>query len=272
MPQSALRMSQTEAAQLMRLAALRVKLRANTPKAPIDPTDLMRVSGHEADPWQRRLLGSQSKRMLLNCSRQSGKSTTVGALAASTALNQPGALVLLLSPTLRQSGELFRKVLDAYSAAGEPEPPEAQSALQLELKNGSRIVSLPGKEGTVRGYSGVDLLIIDEASRVADELYMSVRPMLAVSGGRLIAPSTPFGTRGWWYEAWHSAEPWERYEIPASDCPRIPALFLDEERRNMGEWWFAQEYECRFMDAQSSAFSRADIDRAFEREVDTWAL
>src|SRR3954451_16546888 len=144
----------------------------------LDPVLLMQRQGIDPDPWQARLLRSTSKRMLLNCSRQSGKSTTVGTLAAHTALYEPGALVLLLSPTLRQSGELFRKVLDAYSAAGESEPPEAQSALQLELKNGSRVVSLPGRENTVRGYSGVDLLIIDEASRVADELYMSVRPML----------------------------------------------------------------------------------------------
>ena len=69
---------------------------------------------------------------------------------------------------------------------------------------------------------------------MADELYMAVRPMLAVSGGRLVAMSTPFGTRGWWYEAWESSEPWERYEVPATMCPRISAEFLEEERRSMG--------------------------------------
>ena len=54
--------------------------------------------------------------------------------------------------------------------------------------------------------------------------------MLAVSGGRLLAMSTPFGTRGWWYEAWRSNEDWERYEVPAERCPRISAAFLDENR------------------------------------------
>ena len=105
-----------------------------------------------------------------------------------------------------------------------------------------------------------------------DELYYSVRPMLAVSAGRLLALSTPFGTRGWWYEAWQAADGWERYEVPATSCPRIPAAFLEEERRNMGEWWFKQEYLCTFMDAQSSAFRREDIDRAFDSEVETWTL
>ena len=103
---------------------------------------------------------SGSPRMLLNASRQSGKSTVSAALAVWTALYEPGALALLLSPALRQSQELFRKCLDFYRAADQAEPPEAESALRLELANGSRIVSLPGKEGTIRGYSGVRLLIV----------------------------------------------------------------------------------------------------------------
>ena len=96
--------------------------------------------------------------------------------------------------------------------------------------------------------------------------------MLAVSRGRLIAPSTPFGTRGWWYDAWRSGEPFERYAVPATDCPRISGEFLAEERRTLGEWWFDQEYLCRFLDAQSAAFRSEDIDAAFSEEIETWDL
>jgi len=84
--------------------------------------------------------------------------------------------------------------------------------------------------------------------------------------------STPFGTRGWWYEAWRSTEAWERYEVPAEHCPRISAAFLEEERRTIGEWWYRQEYGCEFLDAESQAFTRDEIDRAFEEDVETWAL
>jgi hypothetical protein len=188
-----------------------------------------------------------------------------------TAVYQPGSLCLMLSPTLRQSGELFRKARDLLGNLEGKRLPE-ETALSLRLPNGSRIVSLPGKEGTVRGYSAVTLLSIDEASRVPDELYMACRPMLAVSGGRLLGMSTPFGTRGWWYEAWRSREAWERYEVPAEQCPRISAEFLAEEQRTIGEWWFKQEYGCEFLDAQSQAFTRAEIDRAFTEEVETWSL
>ena len=238
----------------------------------LDPTHLVKAAGLKPDDWQVRALRSGASRMLLNCSRQSGKSTVSAALAVHTALYEPGSLVLLLSPSLRQSQELFRKALDFYRAAAQPERPEAESALRLELANGSRIVSLPGKEGTIRGYSGVRLLVIDEAARVPDGLYFSVRPMLAVSGGRLMALSTPFGTRGWWYEAWQSTEAWDRFEVPATACPRIRPEFLAEEQRTLGEWWYRQEYECTFLDAQSQAFRREDVDRAFSDEVSVWRL
>jgi hypothetical protein len=101
------------------------------------------------------------------------------------------------APALRQSSELLRKVVGFYRALkDEAVPVKNESALRLELRNGSRIVSLPGDETTIRGYSGVRLLVVDEAVRVPDDLYFSIRPMLAVSGGRLVCLSTPFGKRG----------------------------------------------------------------------------
>ena len=215
---------------------------------------------------------SNAPRQLYNASRQSGKSTAAGLLAVHTALYEPGSLSLLLSPTLRQSGELFKKAVAVYREAGRPVPPESETALTLTLENGSRIVSLPGQERVVRGYSAVRLLVIDEAARVPDDLYASVRPMLAVSAGRLVALSTPFGTRGWWYEAWCNGEAWERYEVPATEVPRISPAFLEEERRTLGEWWFEQEYMCRFLAAETQAFRREDIERTFEEEAEAWAL
>jgi hypothetical protein len=240
--------------------------------AALDPVVFVRRAGFEPDPWQCEVLRSGAPRMLLNASRQSGKSTTVAALSVWLALYQPGALCLMLSPTLRQSGELFRKARDVLGASHAMMPLSEETQLSLRMAHGSRIVSLPGQEQVVRGYSSVALLAIDEASRVPDELYMACRPMLAVSGGRLVAMSTPFGTRGWWYEAWRSNETWERYEVPAEQCPRISAAFLEEERRTIGEWWYRQEYGCEFLDAQSAAFTREDIDRAFLEEVEPWEL
>lgn len=239
--------------------------------AALDPVIFAKQSGIDPDPWQADVLRSPSLRMLLNCSRQSGKTTTA-LLGLHRALYHQESLVLILSPSLRQSAEFFRTLAGLYTATGATVPPKAESALRLELKNGSRVISLPATEATVRGFAGVDLLIIDEASRVPDPLYASVRPMLATSNGRLVALSTPWGKRGWWSDAWHGPDAWNRVKVTADQCPRIPPEFLAEERRSLGDWWYLQEYECQFLDAESAAFRSQDIEAAFSEEIVTWQL
>jgi hypothetical protein len=105
----------------------------------------------------------------------------------------------------------------------------------------------------------VRLLVVDEAARVPDALYYAVRPMLAVSRGRLVCLSTPFGKRGFFFETWHGSEPWERVRITADQCPRIAKEFLAEERQALGERWYRQEYECSFEDTIDQLFSYDDV-------------
>jgi hypothetical protein len=223
--------------------------------------------GLEPDPWQEELLRSTSGRVLLNCSRQSGKSTTAGILALHRALYHPESLVLVLAPALRQSQELFGKVAGFYRTLGRPVSPKGERRLSLELENGSRIVTLPGTEKTIRGFSGAALLIVDEASRVADELYFAVRPMLAVSGGSLMMLSTPYGKRGVFFEEWTHGEGWELYEVPARECPRISASFIEEEKRALPARVYRQEYECSFEDTEDQVFSFEDVHGALDPGV-----
>ena len=226
----------------------------------IDPAKILADAGLTPDPWQAALLRAAPTRTLLLCSRQAGKSTAAAALALQAALLEPPALVLLLSPTLRQSGELFRdKVMRLYNQLDRPVPTVQESALTMQLANGSRVVSLPGDEETIRGYSGVRLLVIDEASRVQDALYLSVRPMLAVSRGRLVCMSTPFGKRGWFFDEWQGPGDWRRVKVTAEQCPRISRDFLRTERQAMGERYFRQEYLCSFEETVDAVFLHDDI-------------
>src|SRR5215211_1812326 len=126
--------------------------------------------GMVLDPWQARLLGSTSDRIILNCSRQSGKSTMAAVRALHQALYFPRSLVLCLAPALRQSQELFGKIYELHKDLGEPLKKFGERRLSLELTNGSRIITLPGTEKTIRGYSGAALLLVDEAARVEDDL------------------------------------------------------------------------------------------------------
>jgi len=219
------------------------------------------------DEWQAGLLRTTSPQVILNCSRQSGKSTTTAVLALHTAYYNPGALILLGSPSQRQSSELFAKVTEFRKQLDRSMKLAEDNKTSFELSNGSRVVCLPGSADTVRGFSAPHLIIEDEAAFVGDDFNRAVRPMLAVSQGRLVLMSTPNGRRGHFYEAWESESDWERVKVRATDCPRITPEFLDTERRNLGEWWFRQEYQCEFVDSAAQLFRSADIERAISDEV-----
>ncbi|MFL5245820.1 MAG: terminase large subunit domain-containing protein [Gemmataceae bacterium] len=209
-------------------------------------TDLLRRLGVDADPWQIDVVEGGHPRMLLNCCRQAGKSTAVAMLSLHEALLKRDCLVLLLSRSLRQSSELFRRIVEFHLRLG-GYCVKRRTCHELQFTNLSRIVSLPCQPDTIRGFANVHMLVIDEAARVPDDLYRTVRPMLAVSGGRLICLSTPYGKRGFFYKAWaQGGDEWNRIEIPASRINRISPAFLDEERRNLGESWYRQEYCCSF--------------------------
>jgi hypothetical protein len=235
----------------------------------LDSVAFAAESGYaELDPWQAQVLRSHARQLIMNVSRQAGKSSMTALLALHQALYHPDSLVLLLAPALRQSQELFRKVKASYAALpNAAAEAREESALRLEFSNGSRMICLPGKEQTIRGFSGVALLVVDEASRVPDELYQAVRPMLAVSGGRIILLSTPFGKRGFFYHAWTEGEGWERVMVTAYDCPRISRGWLEQERRAVGSWIFQQEYLCAFVETDDQYFRDADIEAAIRADV-----
>ena len=235
----------------------------------LDPVAFaLELLGLELDEWQQGVISSTGKRDLLNCSRQAGKSTTAAVIGLHEALYRPGSLTILVSPSQRQSSELFRKVIELREKlSSEHGELTEDNKLSMAVDGGGRVLSLPGSEATIRGFSGATLIVEDEASRVPDELYMAIRPMLAVRGGRLILMSTPFGKRGHFWNEWSTGTTWSRVEVPANKVPRISAEFLEEERRAMGEWWFSQEYLCEFRESVDSVFSHAAVMGALSDDV-----
>lgn len=231
----------------------------------LDPVAFAEACGVDPDPWQAKLLRSGSKRILINASRQSGKSTIAGVKALHTALFTPDSLTLIMAPAQRQSTEAFGKILSAYRALGRPVPPESERKMSLTLENGSRIVSLPGSEKTIRGFSGAALLIVDEAARIDDGLFYSILPMLAVSGGSLMMLSTPYGQRGVFFEEWVRGVGWERYRVTAHECPRISGEFLEQERRR-GHRYYSQEFLCQFEGTNDAILTHDEISEMFADE------
>ena len=223
------------------------------------PVLFARACGIELDPWQRQVIRSTEKRIMILAARQSGKSMVCALYALWHALNHPGAVVLVLSPSLRQSSLLFKTIVGFYrDRLNRPIPADIESALTLQLSNKSTIVALPGLERTIRGFSGVSCIIFDESAMIDDDTYRAVRPMAAVSDAKVFAIGTPHGKRGWFWDSYEHSDEFVKVRITADQVPRISKEFLASELKAMGHWWYDQEYNCVFTENEASIF-RMDL-------------
>ena len=230
---------------------------------------IKRELGFSPDAQQAGVLASGIRRGMLNCTRQWGKSTIAAAKAIHTAFHEAESLTVVVSPSSRQSGELVRKAEVFARRLGVRVKGDGANEISMALPNGSRIVGLPGSDATIRGFSAVTLLLVDEAARVSDDLYMAIRPMLAVSGGALWLMSTPFGKRGFFYDEWmRTSAEWQRFRVPATECARISPRFLEEERATMGDRRFRQEYLCEFVETVSGVFDRDLVEGAMSYDFE----
>lgn len=292
------------------------------PPPPITATAFYRASGFEPDPWQSAVLEDEASRIGLMATRQGGKSTVVGTKVMHHALTRPRAMVVIGSPSQRQSMELLAKGVDSFylntgtldgvevshtvgdrskritgdvrdwfGEMTDREKPidvemDSQSKTEVRLSNRSRIVAVPGRSGaTVRSFSSVTLLVIDEAAFAQVEFYQAVFPMLAVSHGQIILLSTPYAKLGVFYdvmmatEDWTDGVPadeqesaWRKYVIPWQMCPRITPAFVEAERNRYGDNYVAREYECVFQDAVGAVFREEDIMAMGRDDVEVWDL
>ena len=239
----------------------------------LDPVRHFDVLGLQTDLWQREVLRRvppykvepKAPRNIICCtSRQVGKSTVISVKAANKACYTPKSLVIVTAPVERQSKELFKKIMECVKLTPGAPKIVRDSATEMEFANGSRVVCLPGKAEFIAGFSAPAMVIIDEACYAKDNLFYTVKPMLAVSKGELILISTPFVCQGFFYKTWTEDDPdWRKFEVKAFDVGRLDAEFLAKERRKMGDWWFNSQYMCKFQQPEDSVCTEEMINNIF---------
>ena len=233
----------------------------------------LEVLQFEADPLQEGALRSGSRRIILNCNRQWGKSTIAAIRALHRAWFWPGSLILLVSRAHAQSGGLLEKIRAFLPALGIAARGDGVNRQSVKLPNGSKIVALPGGEKPTRSYSRVSLVVIDEAAMVPDPVHDSVSPTLATTNGVLMLVSTPMGKRGAFYRAWQfGGDEWHRVFGPVDEAKpgRIGREHLELERRRGGDDFFDQEYLCVFLDRDSHLFGEDSLQDVFSQDVKSW--
>ncbi|MCK5614043.1 terminase family protein [Candidatus Pacearchaeota archaeon] len=268
----------------------------------LDPAGYIERIWNKPYTWQEMALNPLWKRIMLNCARQSGKSTIVAGVACHTAKYTARSLSIIVSPSEKQSQETMKKVEDYI--AGDPELNKTlvkDSAFEKEFANGSRIIALPGTERSVRGYSGPAAIIIDEAARVPDETYKAIRPMLTGNPlAKLILLSTPWNKQGFFFDEWTKNPIWKKIlvkpkwdldedtmqlvealnetefkalwaekGVDAFYSPRHEVEWLYEELLSAGPIWFKREYGCQFIQGMESMFDLELVESAYTDKTET---
>ena len=218
-----------------------------------------RKVGFDPDAQQEVLLRTDDRRVLLNCSRQWGK-TSIGAMrAAWEMVRRPGSCVVVLSSGEDLAAEFVWKVEGFLRSAGVEVRPDRRRRIGRMIGNGSRIVGMAPGEARARGMTAT-MLVLDEAAWIPDSIYEAVLPMVSSTGGSVWLLSTPGGQRGFFWEEWMRGDDWLRVKAPATECARIPPEFVEEMRRKRGDDHVRSAYLCEFVGNDDRLFNREDLD------------
>lgn len=221
------------------------------------------------DPWQKEFLNTEGDKILCT-GRQVGKSVICGMDAGEYAANNGKKVVLMIAPTERQAYALFEKTLDYLSInyrtlikPGKHRPTKSK----INLKNGTRIWCLPtGISGLGIRFLTVDRLYADEASRIPEEVWTAVTPMMLTTGGNSIYLSTPAGKEGQFADAVSNKDDaytsFTRFHVNSETVIRNREIcdtwtayqrdkaleHLGREKSRMSALQYAQEYEGELID------------------------
>lgn len=214
------------------------------------------VLGLRPFPYQEKFLEDKSKKIIACAGRQVGKSLISAAKALWFSLAYPKSSTLIVSATQRQSSLMFEKIVEYIESSQLLEESVLRGTrTKILFSNGSKIAALPcGRHGaSLRGHTA-NLILIDEASFVPEEVITQVmNPMLSTTDGTMIMISTPYDKAHYFYRMFNSPN-WSKYHFKTSENPKVKPEFLKEQREEIGERQFRQEYLAEFVDDEKTYF------------------
>ena len=216
-------------------------------------------------PWQETFLRAPGgASILVLTARQVGKTTTAAWAIANTMLFKPGSLSVIACPAQRQSAEAVRRVRANLHQVGAGFA--SDNVYGLELKNGSRVLALPGSDDSIRGLTVDGWIVADEAARLGEDLIAALRPMRARRPQtRLAMLSTAWSRTDPFWLAWTGDDPsWLRLKATAEEVDLFSPDYLAAERRSLGEAAFKREYLGIPASDQASPFGWELYERATE--------
>jgi hypothetical protein len=232
------------------------------------------TTGFKPEPFQSQVLAAitgrhQNKQFITIAlaARGSGKTMALAVGAAYMAITDPGKVVPLICPSMRQSQMLLRMTSDILGNLP-VRPGRITNAKQtLELSNRSQIICLPlgtesdelERQSSVRGVHST-VALCDEICGFPSEIIRSgVLPIVLPSGGRVVCAGSPAGQTGWVYTVWMSGE-CLRIHAPADTIGHLPMETLESLKKSMTESEISREINAVFSADEEQAFHLSGFD------------
>lgn len=220
------------------------------------------------DEWQKSYIETPPEQdCFLLTGRQAGKTTAMSIKAVELCMHnfREEQNILICSITEKQAYRMLAKALSyaetKYPSQIKRNKDDKPTMHRVIFKSGAGIYCYAAGE-TGEGLRGdtIKKLMIDEGSRMGEEFFISVTPMLSVSHGSMDIASTPFGKKDKWgnetffYKCSKDAN-YKKFYASAEDCPRHSKEFLEKEKKRMTRLQYAQEYLAQFLDELRQVFS-----------------
>lgn len=228
-------------------------------------------------PYQARWVNDASRWKLGLMARQTGKDFSSSAEVVEDCHTRPGTTWMIAAPSERQSmetlgkckewAEAFELAIADYQEERMGSHPQALlKAGSITFPNKSRIVAVPGRPDTVRGFSAnilaTEFAFFEDQDATWRALLPSITNPLRGGEKRVRLISTPNGKSGRFFKIVDenllnvppgTTAKWSVHKVAIQDAVR-QGLPIDIEELRAGlddpEGW-AQEFECEFLDSSN---------------------
>lgn len=229
--------------------------------------------GIELDAWQKTVMTTDAKRIILNCCRQAGKDEVIVCKSLHNFVFKKDFFTVVGSIKFDLSKEMIKRIKRYYDKLDFAPPLVSENLTTLESDIGSRILAISGDQEKNRGLASVNYLVLNEAGLCSEDLLASTVPYVANVDGTIALLSTPHGlTQHFYPRIWFEEENWLKIQISGRDVPRFAPGFLEEQRRTLGEFRYNEEYCNMFLNPQECALAYIDINHLYSNEIEGWNL
>lgn len=211
-------------------------------------------------PAQREILLNLKRFSVICAGRRFGKSILTSYLALKEGLLN-NRKIWIVAPTYdlaKRSFDYLTKWTSNYFPANSFKI--NFSTLSIDCPHNSKIVFKSAENPTSLIGESLDLLIMDEASRIKKDIWeANLRPSLSDREGRMVAISTPLSKENWFYSLFvRGQDPenknWVSFVFPSTENPSLSKADLEEAKATLPEVVWQQEYEASFLDSAYAVF------------------